>query len=214
MYVFAFDKYAWFDRVFLYNWDCKSWDLLKQYDSFFLCLWKNISFEEIYKYEVFWDFELIKKNFITKKTLWIVHIMVQKYLTTYTNVIKLFVPDFDISYIIKNIISKTKKIDQFLYLYPDLWTIMNVFDDWFFDWNKNILLSSMMTKKQKIIAWWKIKNWLISNIFSTHGEMFQDWKNLKQIKIEDKYKRYYKNQKDPRYNTNSVIDVFKKNYWI
>ncbi|HKL44058.1 MAG TPA: hypothetical protein VJ892_02140, partial [Candidatus Absconditabacterales bacterium] len=60
---------------------------------------------------------------------------------------------------------------------------------------------------QKDKSWRNIKNGNTSIILATHSEIFQNYKDLKKIIIIRPHKRYYSNQKDPRYKT---LDVVKK----
>ena len=42
--------------------------------------------------------------------------------------------------------------------------------------------------------------------------MFQDWKNLKHIKLIDTHQRYYKNQQDPRYDSREIVKKMSEMY--
>jgi len=110
LYVFSFNRFAWFDRIFKINItkDFDVWlkkilvlgNLIKYYDDIFLCLWNEISFAEqyTYVYDLYKDkiwFELLCDNFLTKKNISIVNRMVYERYSTYKSVLRYFV-SFDI----------------------------------------------------------------------------------------------------------------------
>ena len=121
MYIFSFNRFAWFDRVFkLKNFENKElqkllvrWNLLKYQDDMFLCLWDEISFQEQYQYlyEIKEsDLSLISKSFLTDETLDMVNWMVYRRYSSYKSVLKYFV-SFDIEWLMsrwKLQIKKTK----------------------------------------------------------------------------------------------------------
>jgi len=121
VYIFSFNRFAWFDRVFkLKNFENKElqkllvrWNLLKYQDDMFLCLWDEISFQEQYQYlyEIKEsDLSLISKSFLTDETLDMVNWMVYRRYSSYKSVLKYFV-SFDIEWLMsrwKLQIKKTK----------------------------------------------------------------------------------------------------------
>ena len=96
---------------------------------------------------------------------------------------------------------------QILYVFPDLWTLKNMVSDSLLTDKKSVLLYSMNTSKQKDIAWWNIKKNKVQFIFSTPGEVFQDYKSLSKIYFIFPHKRYYSNQQDPRFKMEDVVNV-------
>lgn len=110
MYIFSFNRFAWFDRVFklktLENKELNKllvrWNLLKYQDDIFLCLWDEVSFKEQYeyKYEINnQDISLISKSFLTNETLDMVNWMVYWRYSNYKSVLKYFI-SFDIEWLI------------------------------------------------------------------------------------------------------------------
>lgn len=241
MYLFSFDKYAWFDRVFKVetNYKLNAWDLIDYLWSIFLVLWEKISFESLYI--KFWmelsiKPQVVVKNFLSTKTMEFIHYMVYQNYTSYKNVIELFfdyesadkllklevskkkIPeyaDIQIDYNFSKILLSNKKYDwQQLIVFPDLWTMTNY---WIENWKLTIedwvVLHGHATDKQKNIVFWWIKSWKISTLFCTYSQIFQDWKDLKKIIIIDAHKWYYKSQQDPRYYVPSVLNKFADLYW-
>lgn len=96
---------------------------------------------------------------------------------------------------------------QILYVFPDLWTLKNMVDESLLTDKKSILLHSMNSSKQKDVAWWNIKKNKVQFIFSTPGEVFQDYKSLSKIYFIFPHKRYYANQQDPRFKMADVVKV-------
>lgn len=121
MYIFSFNRFAWFDRVFKLkiseNKELQKllvrWNLVKYQDDVFLCLWDEISFQEQYQYlyEIKEsDLSLISKSFLTDETLDMVNWMVYRRYSSYKSVLKYFV-SFDIEWLMsrwKLQIKKTK----------------------------------------------------------------------------------------------------------
>ncbi|MFZ2150801.1 MAG: hypothetical protein WAZ12_00575 [Candidatus Absconditicoccaceae bacterium] len=106
MYIFSFNKFAGFDRVFKINITQNKEEqkqfirgnLLKYQDDVFLCLGDEISFQEQYeyKYEInISNTSLISQSFLTDKTLDMVNWMVYRWYSSYKSVLKYFV-SFDI----------------------------------------------------------------------------------------------------------------------
>jgi len=121
VYIFSFNRFAWFDRVFKLkiseNKELQKllvrWNLVKYQDDVFLCLWDEISFQEQYQYlyEIKEsDLSLISKSFLTDETLDMVNWMVYRRYSSYKSVLKYFV-SFDIEWLMsrwKLQIKKTK----------------------------------------------------------------------------------------------------------
>lgn len=96
---------------------------------------------------------------------------------------------------------------QILYIFPDLWTLKNMVDDSLLVGKKSIVLHSMNSTKQKDIAWRNIKKNKVQFIFTTPGEVFQDYKNLSKIYFIFPHKRYYTNQQDPRFKMWDIVKI-------
>lgn len=147
------------------------------------------------------------RYFLTSKTMEIIHILARMYFTDIWHIIKLRIHDIDS--ILKHKKEKpklAKKIKlQNLYVYSDGWTIANSNE---MDWAEfTEIISTYPTEVQQSKLFWKIKNAEIVNLVCTHGIMFQDWANLENIYIYDSRRQYYKNQKDPRYESLEVVKV-------
>ncbi len=171
MYIFSFNKFAWFDRVFkLKIPDNKElqktlqrWNLVKYQDDVFLCLWDEISFPEQYEYryeikEV--DLSIISKSFLTYETLDMVNWMVYRRYSNYKSVLKYFV-SFDIEWLMsrwklqvkKNIIKNNEILIQ----------------NWKFE------LSDKQIDGQQLIIFpdlWTLYNTIDEDILSTKWNIF------------------------------------------
>ena len=85
---------------------------------------------------------------------------------------------------------------QNLFVFPDNWSLFNFKQQTNLKWEIVDVNSTSLTRFKHFL---NIKNWKYKNIFTTHGGVFQDWKNLKAIFVFFPYKWYYKNQQNPRY---------------
>jgi len=236
-YIYSFDRFAGDDRVFVLENGQKLWigDLFRIENSYFLNLWEDIAWQD--KHKVFWKSEitnlnLVKKWFISAKTLWFIHFLVYQYYSVYRKFVPLFV-NTDIEKTLKYDIYKPKtskyqevifdmqnfKLDiwaeklnwQQLVVFPDLWTMENLLDNKKFKDIETLISSNTQTKKDKI--YWQIKNGCLGTLFCTYSQIFQDWRNLKNIILIDGHKRYYKNQQEPRYYVPTVLSQMSKIYW-
>jgi len=203
--------------------------LIKTWEDFYLSLWKEVSFFEQYKYWFQSDnFDVVEKKLLNKQTLKLLHRMVYQRYSTYKNVTKLFLPEEVEKLIDKKITKKTKfsipliKGDeggsilkqihfslkgQTLILFPDLRTLMNLTTEEFRSQKWVDTLLSTNTQNQKDKSRRNIKSGNTNIVLATHSEIFQNYKDLQKIIIIRPHKRYYANQKDPRYKT---LDVVKK----
>ncbi len=187
-------------------------------DDVFLCLWDTISFPEVYSYRYTSSHpaQIMYPQLVSKKTIEYIHRMVYYRYATYKSVLKYFL-SFDIKKLLsREVLSNDSKINktisQELYIFPDMWSLMNTVPLSQQTAHGHIVISSQMTPKQKDIAWWKIKKWIITKVFSTHAGIFQDWNTLNKIYLHDPHKRYYANQQEPRYKVNSCVSTMKKIY--
>lgn len=76
----------------------------------------------------------------------------------------------------------------------------------------SFILHGQSTKKQRSEVFRWIKNWTIKTLVCTYSQIFQDWNDLTRIILIDQQKRYYKNQKDPRYYIPSVVEKMGEIY--
>ncbi|HRX64296.1 MAG TPA: hypothetical protein P5060_04300 [Candidatus Absconditabacterales bacterium] len=226
-YLYGFKKYAGIDKIWKSEFKSKDGDLIQFGDDFYLVLGKEVSFFEQYPYGVQIDTEKVKiihKKLLNKQTLSLLHRMVYQRYSTYKNVVKLFLPEEVEKLIDKKIPKKLKNTTtlnfslftfngilssggQNLIVFPDLRTLMNLTTEEFRNQKGVDTLLSTNTQSQKDKSWRNIKNGNTSIILATHSEIFQNYKDLQKIIIIRPHKRYYSNQKDPRYKT---LDVVKK----
>jgi hypothetical protein len=188
LYIFFFNKYAWFDRVFdlkmsesvfwKYKKSLKRWNLFRYQDDFFICLWNKISFLEQYKYqyEIKEDsLSLVSKLFLTDQTLDMVDWMVYNRYSNYKSVLKYFL-SFDIEKLLEIWKAKTetkkKKIENNEILIQD-WKLLisaNVFI-----WQQLVVFPDL----------WSLFNVLDDDVLSLPGNVFlssQDTQNQKDKK--------------------------------
>lgn len=230
MYLYSFTKYAGFDRVFLLkdqNLNFETGDLIQSWWDFFLVLWREISFSELYTTLISGDinFSLIYKSLLSEPTVQLLHRMTYERYTSYKNVMKLFL-DSDIEKLILKelkISKKKQKINfqlgkitiqnekngQILFVFPDLWTFSNTID---LTNTGGMFLSSLDTQSKKNSNWRKIKTWNEKLIFCTWSEIFQDFNALEKIYLVEPQKRYYASQQDPRYKVESVLQKMGELY--
>ena len=231
MYLYAFNMYAGFDKVFILNEkksDLKEGDIIQNNEwFFFLVLWENISFPEVYNilYTSDTNFTKTYKWLISKETMKLIHWMVYERYTSYKNVMKFFI-DSEIEKLLSKEIKPNKKTknydikiwkheikwdwkEQSLIVFPDIRSYHNII------WTENkqwIFLYSLDTQSIKNSNRWKIKTGNEPLIFATSSEIFQDFKNLKNIYLIEPQKRYYASQQDPRYKVWRVLEKIAENY--
>jgi len=102
---------------------------------------------------------------------------------------------------------------QQLFVFPDLWTMENVKES-LKNHKTSLFLSGNDTVVKKTKAFLDIKNAKAKNLFCTHSQIFQDYKNLKKIYVFDPYKWYYKNHQNPRYRLPEVINQIAYFYGV
>lgn len=229
MYLYAFDKFAGHDKVFILDdvwFSYKSGDIIADGDALFCVLGEEICFAEQYNtmYRPYQWFTLIEKAFFSSYQLALLHHIVQTYYTTYKAVMRLLLPGMDISALLSY--KKTNKKPQHqvaifdeqarlftpwadsdgqqLILVPDLWTADNLFDQKLID--STTLRHSGLTQLQmtKIFRW--TKQGQIGTLMTTFAGIFHDRKNLQRILFIQPHKRYYQHQQDPRYKVAAVIN--------
>ena len=195
LYLYSFDRFAGFDRVFAYQWEEKLaiWDLVSVGDNLFLVLWKKIAFPELYTtlFVQVGSFSVVKKSFFSEKYIELLHWMVYYWYSNYKTVIKLFF-EWDTPSLLQRkgkINKKTKKTEvsigkqqivaensQILVVFPDLWTREN-----YLQADKDaLLLNSLDTLVRK--------------------------QNLSDIFFVEPQKWYYASQQDPRYKVWTVLE--------
>lgn len=237
MYVYAFDKFAGHDRVFVLDdawFSYKSGDVIADGDALFCVLWEEICFAEQYRivYRPYQWFYLVEKAFLSAYQLALLHYIVQTYYTTYKAVMRLLLPGMDIAALLTYkktnkkshyhaaVFDEEKRIflpssdrydGQQLVLIPDLRTADNLFDKDIID--TSTLRHSGLTQLQmtKIFRW--TKQGQIGTLMTTFAGIFHDWKNLQRILFIQPHKRYYQHQQDPRYKVPAVIDFIAEQTW-
>lgn len=237
MYFYGFSSFFWFDKVWFSDNDfgAKAGDLLYFQNNYFLCLWEEISFFELYKDKQISlaGAEIVYAKFVSAKTIGFINWMVYYRYSTYKSVMRYFLSQ-DIDYLLKKEVlwKKSKNLDEKLFselqklqfnpssagqtliVFPDLFTLYQNLPLNILESEKTALLISTDTELQKAKKWWSIRNWSKNLIISTHSEVFQDYKDLKKIILFDPSKRYYTNQQDPRYKINEVLKYLAWLRWI
>lgn len=221
MYLYDFAHQNWQDGVLWSPWvdqKYKTWDLLYRNEHYFLVLWDEISFSELYR-DVCEesDFKLVEKKFLHKTTMERIHWMVYQRYSNYKSIIKLFL-DSDIPALLSKIPKKTKKAQkselhigqhhivaeegQVLCVFPDLRSIKNTIGLA----SSALLLSSLDTQSKKNTHRASIRSGAENMIVSTSSEIFQDFNSLQKIYFIEPQKRYYASQQEPRYKVKSVLE--------
>ena len=183
LYLYSFDQFAGFDRVFAYQWDEKLaiWDLVSFGENLFLVLWEKIAFPELYTtlFVQVGSFSIVEKSFFSEKYIELLHWMVYYWYSNYKTVIKLFFEWEALSLVQRKgkINKKTKKIEvsvgkqqivaensQILVVFPDLWTREN-----YLQADKEALLLNSLdtsekadqsTKDKAVFAWYYYCDWI------------------------------------------------------
>ena len=217
----------------------KSGDLLCLWSEYFLCLGPKVSFEELYeKVEALKTskIEVCCKWFFDKRTMELLHWMVETYYTTYKSVVKHFVTDeleklleretktkdqrgktkdeketVSLPFTLSSFICSQK--GQTLIVFPDLRTMSN--RPWNIEtiWQWGVILLASQTQNQKDVHRWEIKKGIKSVILCTYAEIFQDFHDLQKIIWIDPHKWYYANQQDPRYKVGEVLKKLAELWW-
>ena len=221
MYLFSFKQFAWHDRVFLSSLSIwKAGDLIQCGWDFLLNLWDEISFPELIRTQFTPNSpcEVVYPKFFDENFLALLHRMVYQRYSTYNNVLKYFV-SFEIPQLLARedkIKWKNKKLKfdnislsfdeskQNLVIIPDNRSRENQLSD-FFSQDFITHLYSTDTQNRKDQNWWEIKKSKTWIIVATQSEVFQPFNNLWTITFIDRYKRYYHNQQDPRYDISEVV---------
>ena len=203
LYLYSFDQFAGFDRVFAYQWEEKLaiWDLVSFRDNLFLVLWEKIAFPELYTtlFVQVGSFSLVEKSFFSEKYVDLLHWMVYYWYSNYKTVINKKTKKTEVSIGKQQIVAENSQI---LVVFPDLWTREN-----YLQADKEaLLLNSLDTLVRKQTNRWKIKQSLSGVIIATGSEIFQDFQNLSDIFFIEPQKWYYASQQDPRYKVWTVLE--------
>ncbi len=113
MYLYGFSRFYGNDKVcnVVFSKGISSYhpgDLLESGNEFFLVLGEHVAFSEQYTYSDHLPLSMKHHHFLSESTLQLLHYMVETYYTTYSSVIKLFLPA-DIEKVIKY---QSKKISS------------------------------------------------------------------------------------------------------
>lgn len=149
------------------------------------------------------------KDFLTSKTMQVIHILARMYFTDIGHIIKLWIHDIDSIIKHKKDKKNKNKASQKLYIYSDLWSITNGDS---VIWENLEIISGYPTEVQQSKLFRGVKNGFVEWLVCTHGIIFQDRTNLGDIYIYDSRRWYYKNMKDPRYETLEVVKVMANIY--
>ena len=223
MYIFSFNRFAWFDRVFKLSVPQNKegqkifvrWNLLKSKDDIFLCLWDEISFKEQYEYMYdinISDINLISKTFLTIKTLDMVDWMVYRRYSNYKSVLRYFV-----SFDIEGLLSKWKsqniknKIKNYEIVTKD-WNISVTNKE--IDWQQLIIFPDLWTLYNTIDEAELSDKWnIFLNSNNTQNQKDKHWWMIKNWEINNVFCTHSEIFQD-RNNLKKIIlfDPYKRYY--
>lgn len=203
MYFLALSGMQWYDTVV---WSTLSWyrpgDLLKDNDIYFLCLWKEIVFTQLYKKQLakehsFMNPEKAYKQLVSTKTLDIIHWMVKEYFSSYKHVAGLFIPTWLENRLPKKPIKRVEWPQKCI-IFPDLRTLSQTYpvntlpDD-------TAILHWWMTQVQKAKLYRGVWSGSIKTLLSTNRWLFFDRVQLDSIIVYSPTNRAYSGQSEPRF---------------
>lgn len=203
MYFLSLSGMQWYDTV-VYSWISwyRAWDLLSDTTGFFLCLWKDIEFSQLYKkqkdkeYSFIWP-EKVYKQLLSSKSLDMIHWMVRHYFSSYKHVVALFIPTWLETRLPKKAI-KIQEWSQLCLIFPDLWTLTQHYP---IDSIQpgTAILHGWMTQVQKAKLFRGIKSWEIKTLLATNRWLFFDRPSLDTITIYSPTNWAYSWQSEPRF---------------
>ena len=192
------------------------------YDNYYLVLGDSIFREHLYKItqapavlypcvptKAGSSKALTRYQLLTVPTIKLIHHLVYEYYTSYANIIKLYLPD-NIPKLLSKSPSKSYWAPQSCIIMPDRRTIIN--NQQRYDYALDQAIGSQHSISQDIKLFWNIKSGLTSQIVCTPWECFWDYHTLSEITLIDPHKRYYKSQKDPRYDIMRVCELMAHYY--
>lgn len=236
MFFYSFDKYFWFDKVFFSDLEVKfkPWDLVSLNWWYCLVLWSSIPFIDLYQNYVIDinEIKIVKKWLLSKNSMKLIFYIISTYFSLYKNVIPLYIPlSNDIwkfmqsNFNIKKNMNKdllnfsSNQIDNYtnyisyqnLYIFSDIWSAYNLVKEKyiienydFVSWNSTALYKSKI--------FWKVKEFKTNIVLATFSQIFFDRKNLKKIHLFFPETWYYKNNKEPRYDTVELVSFMANIY--
>jgi len=222
VFLYGFNKHAGQDRVFVLRNSKKNLsagDLIVFGQDMFLVLGEDVSFAELYSYEyrMITSPEIVYKSLLSQKTMSLLHRMTYTRYASYKSVVKYFLPQELNKFLDREPKKKSKKpasASQELYIFPDLWTLYNSVPLSAQNNPQFLILSSQMSDKQLDLARRNIKKNLVSKVFCTHAQIFQDRGNLTKIYLHEPHKWYYANAQEPRYKTAIVVEEMRRVWGI
>ncbi len=143
------------------------------------------------KYVLRYDLPLLKRH---KFDLEWEYIFKYENFDKYCNYLKLWddsIKCLDVKEFSPNLLSSK----QNLIVFPDDWSLFNFYEKYKI-WEVLDINSTSLTRYKMFL---KVKMGKVKTLITTHGGVFQDWKNLEKIFVFYPYKWYYKNQQNPRY---------------
>ncbi len=207
-------------------------------DNYYLVLGDTIHRPHLYKVGLAPSLlSSVAPQLLSSVTLNLIHHLVYEYYTTYTNIIKLYLPN-DISKLLKKksplssskITAKKASSEKLtLIIMPDRRTIVNQQDQYHYTLDQAIWSQHTINQDIKLFrdikhgensntgatanTWEKKTPWVEKTIVCTPGECFWDYWNLSQIILVDPHKWYYKSQQEPRYDIARVCELMAHYYW-
>ena len=210
MFFLALSGMQWYDTVIWssVSW-FKAWDLLSDTNGFFVCLWKNIEFPQLYKKQQMKEYIFISpmkayKQLLSAQSIEIIHWMVKHYFSSYKHVVSLFIPSWLEDRLPKKAL---KKVDyaQTCIIFPDLWTLTQIHPVNSIS-SDTAILHWWMTQVQKAKIYWGIKSGEIKQLLTTNRWLFFDRSNLQQIIVYNPSNRAYSSQSEPRFVIKEVAE--------
>ena len=215
MYIYSFDHYAGYDKLFILN-DTQGimpGDLFRINEHYYFALDDTCAFPENYThtFTITAGMTISYRKLLTQKSIDMIHWMVYTHYSTYKSVMRLFIPS-DIQLLLRHETTSKKKTGQQLIVFPDLWTLIQSTSEEFRAQPGVAVASSKHTDKQKNLIFRGCKTGKIHTLLTTHAEIFQDWKDLKRIVCVEGYKRYMQSMQDPRYKVVTVLEKMAEMY--
>lgn len=237
VYIYAFDRYAGGDGVFVSQWsDLHAGDLIEVDDDYFLVLGEHVAFPELTTKPVVWCSAPKVKidSLLSSQVLTFVHRFVADRFTTYKNALPLWLGS-DIDQLMRRKTSSlgtTKPVGhrqvsdekityyeqsaagQQLIVFPDIWTMrMWLGQELSLSPQPGtVILYSQRTHKQKAESYRAIKQGKIQSVISTYSQIFRDWSDLREIVLIDQHTWWYKHPQDPRYHAGEIASQLAELY--
>lgn len=188
-------------------------DLLYFENKYYLNLWEEISRPEQWATTINFHNYTTTKWICNKKTIQLLHWMVNERFSSYNKCIPLFFGN-DMLVFMKHKQQKSKKkiSDQHLVIFPSVFSLTqyhNTHQD-----SNIVILTGQSTTAQRSKAYRSLHNNESQILYATHSQIFQDRQNLQSITTIDELSPLYQTHQEPRYNLWIVLQKLKEIYDI